>query len=103
MATSSGINTGYEPTEADLCITKSWQRDQVMGITIMVQTKKEFIIIPKCTIAMLSNPHFHKKKIKMLSNPLLSSTYYCQIKKIKIKIKNKNKKREEEKEAKPPF
>ena len=33
-----------------------------MGITIMVQTKKEFIIIPKCTIAMLSNPHSHKKK-----------------------------------------
>ena len=86
-----GINPGYEPTEADLCIPKSWQIDQVMGITIMVQTKKEFIIIPKCTIAMLSNPHFHLKK-KLLSNPhghFFSSTYYCQIKQ---KNKNKNKK-----------
>ena len=67
MATSSDINLGYEPLEADLCITKSWQRDQVMGITFMVQTKqkkkkKKFIIIPKCTIAMLSNPHFHQIK-----------------------------------------
>ena len=66
MATSSGINTGYEPTEADLCITKSWQRDQVLGMTFMVRTKKKkkkFIIIPKCTIAMLSNPHFHQIKL----------------------------------------
>ena len=60
MATSGGINTGYEPTKADLCITKSCQGDQVMGITIMVQTKKEFIIIPKCTIAMLSTHIFIK-------------------------------------------
>ena len=41
MATSSDINLGYEPLEADLCITKSWQRDQVMGITFMVQTKQK--------------------------------------------------------------
>ena len=65
MATSSGTNPGYEPPKADLCITKSWQRDPVMGITFMVQTKekKKFIIIPKCAIAMLSNPHFHQIKL----------------------------------------
>ena len=40
MATSSGINPGYEPSKADLCITKSLQRGQVVGITSMVQTKK---------------------------------------------------------------
>ena len=65
-----------------------------MGITIMVQTKKEFIIIPKCTIAMLSNPHSQPKKNCCQTHMgIFSSTYYCQ--------KIKNKKREEEEEAKP--
>ena len=60
-----------------------------MGITIMVQTKKEFIIIPKCTIAMLSNPHGHFFQYLLLPK-----------KKIKKKIL-KREEEEEEEEAKP--
>ena len=65
----------------------------------MVQTEKEFIIIPKCTIAMLSNPHSHKKKKKkLLSNPhghffpvLITAK---KIKKIKKKKKKRRRRRQ---------
>ena len=79
MATSSDMNPGYEPLEADLCITKSWQRDQVMGITFMVQTKKK------------------KKKVYYHSK-----MYYCNVVKPTFShghFVQKNKK----KKLKPPF
>ena len=88
MATSSDMNPGYEPLEADLCITKSWQRDQVMGITSMVQTKKKeeegLLSFQKCTIIMLSNPptwalcyvlyFLLKLKIFLLNLPTLANS-----------------------------